>query len=81
MRKRWISIALALLMVLSLLPFGALAASYPDIMCTKSPRGVGGVIQQGGTATFEFGIIPKYKNEQYHIYLYRGTSEDRKSVV
>ena len=76
MRKRWISIALALLMVLSLLPFGALAASYPDIMCTKSPRGVGGVIQQGGTATFEFGIIPKYKNEQYHIYLYRGTSEE-----
>lgn len=75
--KKTISFSLVLITVMSLLAFNVNAASYPLIY----PDEYRLYVPQGQVAKLGFTIFPEYKNEEYHVNIYKGTKVTASNLV
>ena len=68
MKKRFLTLAIIIVLLVSVLAMPALAASYPLIYMDtweSTPT-----IPEGEAGYLKFNIFPEYKNEYYYIYIY-----------
>lgn len=75
--KKIISFTLLVIMLMSIFVFQVSAASYP-LMYPKDYRLY---VPQGTIAKLAFTIFPEYKNEEYHVNIYKGTKAIDSNLV
>ena len=75
--KKIIFLTLVLINLLTVFTFTVNAASYPLIY----PEEYRLYVPQGSVARLGFTIFPEYKNEEYHVNIYKGTKVNPNNLV
>ncbi len=75
--KKIISFTLLIIMIMSIFAIQVSAASYPRMY----PEDYRLYVPQGTVARLGFTIFPEYKNEEYHVNIYKGTKVTPNNLV